>query len=114
MDDAIEYVNPATAVEPGTRYGVAAFTRAVEKTLESWEFWRTEPEELRAVGDHVAVVLKYWARGRGSGVDVKGRESALWTVREGRVVRYEWFHGPDEAFEAVESRDPSRRAGPTT
>jgi ketosteroid isomerase-like protein len=111
MDPEIEYVNPPSAVEPGTRHGLAAFTRAVQKTFESWEFWRAEPEELKTVGAHVAVVVKYRARGRGSGVEVEGRESALWTVRDAKVVRYEWFHGPDDAFEALDSIDPPSRAG---
>src|SRR5438067_1508726 len=44
-----------------------------------------EPEEFRAVGDdQVAVVVRYRARGRVSGVEVKGRESALWTIRNGK------------------------------
>jgi ketosteroid isomerase-like protein len=60
-----------------------------------------EPEQFRAVGDQVAVVVQYRARGRGSGVEVEGRESALWTLRDGKVVRYAWFHGPAEALEAA-------------
>ena len=42
--------------------------------------------------------------------------SALWTVRGGKVVRFEWFHGPAEALEAmgrrsshVGARNPPRR-----
>jgi ketosteroid isomerase-like protein len=105
MDPQIEYVNPAGAVEPGTRRGLAAFRRAVEKVFESWETWHAEPERLRAVGDHVAVVVRYRARGRGSGVEIEGRESALWTLRDGRVVRYEWFHEPADALEAVGLRE---------
>jgi ketosteroid isomerase-like protein len=101
MDPEVEYVNPAEAVEPGTRRGVPAFAQAVEKLLQSWEFWRTEIEELRTVGDQVAVVVRYRTRGRGSGIDVEGRESALWTMRDGKVVRYEWFKGPGEALEAA-------------
>ena len=101
MDPEIEYVNPAGAIEPGTRRGVDAFTRAVEKLLESWEFWRTETEDFRTTGDQVAVVVRYRTRGRGSGVDVEGRESALWTLRDGKVVRYEWFHEPTDALEAA-------------
>ena len=31
----------------------------------------------------------------------EGTESSLWTLRDGKVVRYEWFHGPDDAFKAV-------------
>jgi ketosteroid isomerase-like protein len=60
-----------------------------------------EPEMLTAVGDQVAVSVRYRARGRSSGVEVEGRESAVWTLRDGKVVRYEWFQQPDEAFEAV-------------
>ena len=101
MDQDIEYVNPDGAVEPGTRTGVPAFTQAVEKLLESWDFWRAEPEEFRTIDDRVAVVLRYRTRGRGSGVEVEGRESALWTIREGKVVRYQWFHGVADAFRAA-------------
>ena len=101
MDPKIEYANPAGAIEPGTRRGVDAFTRAWEKVLESWEFWRAEAEAFKSAGDQVAVVVRYRTRGRGSGVDVKGRESALWTFRDGKVVRYEWFHEPTDALEAV-------------
>jgi ketosteroid isomerase-like protein len=101
MDSEIEYVNPAGAIEPGTRRGVDAFTRAWGQVLESWEFWRAEAEAFESVGDQVAVVVRYRTRGRGSGVDVEGRESALWTFRDGKVVRYEWFHEPTDALEAV-------------
>jgi uncharacterized protein len=101
MDSEIEYVNPAGAIEPGTRRGVDAFTRAGEKILESWEFWRAQGEAFKSAGDQVAVVVRYRARGRGSGVDLEGRESALWTFRDGKVVRYEWFHEPTEALEAA-------------
>jgi ketosteroid isomerase-like protein len=102
MDPQIEYVNPAGAVEPGTRRGVAAFSRAVEKVFDAWKTWETEPEQFTAVGDQVAVVVRYRARGRGSGVEVEGRESALWTLRDGKVTRYAWFHEPADALEAAE------------
>jgi uncharacterized protein len=101
MDPEIEYVNPAGAVEPGTRRGRAAFSRALEKVFEGWESWQAEPEEFRVVGDQVAVVLRYRAIGRGSGVEVEGRESALWTLRDGKVARYAWFHEPEDALEAA-------------
>jgi ketosteroid isomerase-like protein len=101
LDDDVEYVNPPGAIEPGTRSGVAEFTAAVEKMFEAWEVWAAEPEELRADGDRVAVLVRYRARGRGSGAEVEGRESALFTFRDGRVVRYEWFHGEGDAFEAL-------------
>jgi ketosteroid isomerase-like protein len=101
LDTEVEYVNPDGAIEPGTRRGLEAFREATEKVGEAWEFWRMEPEELEAVGDRVVVVVRYSARGRESGVEVQGRESALWTLRKGKVVRYQWFHDPGDAREAA-------------
>ena len=101
IDPEIEYVNPVRAVEPGTRRGRAAFGRAVEKVFDGWERWEIELEQLRPVGDQVAVVLRYRNRVQGSTADVVAHESALWTLRDGRVVRYAWFHEPAEALEAA-------------
>jgi ketosteroid isomerase-like protein len=101
MHPDIEYVNPPGAVEPGTRRGRMAFGQAVEKVFEGWESWEMEPEVFKAVDDQVAVVVRYRARGRGSGVQVEGRESALWTLRERKVVRYAWFHEATDALQAV-------------
>jgi ketosteroid isomerase-like protein len=97
----VEYVNPPGAIEPGTRSGVAEFARAGEKLLDAWEFWEGEPEEMKTAGDRVAVRVHFRARGRGSGAEVEGYESALFTFRDGKVARYEWFHGEAGAFEAL-------------
>ena len=101
MDPEIEYVNPARAVEPGTRRGLTAFKTAVEGAFEGLETWQIELEKLRDVDDQVAVVVRYRARWRESGVQVEVRESALWTLRGGRVSRYAWFHEPADALEAA-------------
>lgn len=103
MDPEIEYVNPAGAVEPGTRRGRAAFTRAVEQVFEGWETWQMEPQQFSPVGDQVVVVVRYRARGRGSGLEVAGLESALWTLRDGKVTSYAWFHEPGDALAAAGS-----------
>jgi ketosteroid isomerase-like protein len=103
LDAQIVYVNPPEAIEPGIRHGLPAFSRAVEQVFldGGWESWRIEPERFTPFGDRVAVELRYRARGRGSGVEVEGRMSALWTVRDGKVVRFEWFLAPTGALEAV-------------
>jgi ketosteroid isomerase-like protein len=101
LDPQVEYVNPVGAVEEGTRRGVPAFRGAVEKVSEGWATWQMEPEQLTAIGCQVAVVVRYRARGRTSGVELEGRESALLTLRNGKVTRYAWFHGPGDALSAV-------------
>ena len=101
MAQEIEYVNPAEAIEPGVRRGRAAFGQAVNAVIDGWETWQAEPERFIAAGDQVVVLVRYHARGRSSGVEIEGRESALWTLRDGRVQRYEWFPGPSDALEAA-------------
>jgi ketosteroid isomerase-like protein len=101
LDDDIEYVNPDGAIEPGIRRGLPAFAAAIEKLFEGWETWQMEPERFCDVHDRVAVVTRYRAKARRSGVEVEGRESALLTLRGGKIVRYEWFHGPTDALKAV-------------
>jgi ketosteroid isomerase-like protein len=104
LDRDVEYVNPAGAIEPGVRRGVEAFSEALQRVLDGWEWWRMEPERLTPIGDHVAVVVSYRARGRSSGVEVHGQESALFTLRARKIVRYEWFHEPDDAYAAAVRR----------
>ena len=94
-------MNPPNAVEPGTRQGLPAFSRAVHDVFAGWEAWQIEPERFIAAGERVAVVVRYLAHWRASGVDVEAHESALWTIRHGKVMRYEWFHGPNDALEAM-------------
>jgi ketosteroid isomerase-like protein len=101
LDPDIEYVNPEGAIEPGVRKGIAEFSGAVEKLREGWASWEMHPERFVSVADKVAVVIRYAARARSSDIALNGRESALLTVRHGKVVRYEWFHGPDDALKAV-------------
>jgi ketosteroid isomerase-like protein len=101
FDPEIEYVNPHGAIEPGTRRGLKEFARAVQMIFEGADSWQIEPQRLVPVGDHVAVSLRYRTHWRASGIEVDAVESALWTFREGKVVRYEWFHGPDDAFRAA-------------
>jgi ketosteroid isomerase-like protein len=101
LDPEIEYVNPAGAIEPGTRRGLQEFIAATERLSEGWASWKMEPEQLIDAGDKVAVVMSYRARARRSGLEVEGRESALLTVAGGRIVRYEWFHEPNDALVAA-------------
>ena len=104
LDPDVEYVNPAGAIEPGTRRGVAGFTAALETVFEAYEYWQTEVESLERIGDQIVAVVNYTLKGRGSGLEIRGRESALWTLRKGTVLRYEWFHGVDDARTAAAGR----------
>src|SRR5687768_17613642 len=54
--------------------GRAEVRSMLESLYETWQQYRLEPEEVRAVGDdRVVAVLREVARGRASGVEVTGR-----------------------------------------
>jgi ketosteroid isomerase-like protein len=101
MADDIEYVNPPYAVEAGSRRGHEGIRENVEHMRGAFEHWRFQPEEFVDAGDKVVVVGTFEARGRDSGADVRGRMSRLWTLCDGRVVRYQWFDNETEAFGAA-------------
>ena len=53
FDAQIEYVNPPDAVEPGTRHGLVAFTRAVQDAFEGQgpgKWFHGPNDALEAVG----------------------------------------------------------------
>jgi ketosteroid isomerase-like protein len=101
LDATVEYVNPDGAIEPGVRKGIHEYFAVLQNMQEGWAYWRMYPERFVPVGDQVAVVYRYEAQARSSGVRLEGHESARLTLRRGKVVRYEWFHAPEDALKAV-------------
>ncbi|HWX75560.1 MAG TPA: nuclear transport factor 2 family protein [Solirubrobacteraceae bacterium] len=96
IDPELEYVNPSYAVEPGTRRG----RRALGAVHEVYPDFHVEPERFIDAGDDVVVIGT--ARGTAaSGVQAQWRQGYVWTVRDGKAVRFRWFNQPHEALEAV-------------
>jgi ketosteroid isomerase-like protein len=61
-----------------------------------------ELEELIDAGDKVIVVLNYRGRGRVSGIEVGfTRMAGVMTIRDGQVVRAEWYRDGAQALEAA-------------
>jgi ketosteroid isomerase-like protein len=67
----------------------------------SWDSWRWEPEEFIDAGDRVVAVLRAYARGRGSGVDVERLDGAVYTLHDGKCVRLDYYGSKAEALKAV-------------
>jgi ketosteroid isomerase-like protein len=96
IDPDLEYVNPPYAVESGTRRD----RRTLTKIREVYPDFRVEPERFVDAGDEIVVIGT--ARGTSaSGVEAQWRQGYVWTVREGRAVRFRWFNRPGEALDAV-------------
>jgi uncharacterized protein len=96
IDPDLEYVNPPYAVESGTRRD----RRALSKVREVYPDFRVEPERFVDAGEEIVVIGT--ARGTSaSGLEAQWRQGYVWTVRDGRAVRFRWFNRPVEALEAV-------------
>jgi ketosteroid isomerase-like protein len=101
LADEFEYVNPSYAVHPGIRRGKEGWTSAVRNLSESFDSWKHIPGETIAAGSKVVVIATFQARGRGSSVGLEKFEPQVWTLRDGKIVRFEWFSDRDEAMRAA-------------
>ena len=76
--------------------GVSRFWRA---WFEAWEDVRFEYEEHIDAGDRVISILTQRVRGRASGLEMEWTSYAqVWTVREGKIVRVDFFPTREEAL----------------
>ena len=98
IDPDLEYVNPPYAVESGTRHSRGALF----KVREVYPDFRLEPERFVDAGENVVVIgTVRGTASAGSGIEAQWRQGYVWTVRDGRAVRFRWFNDPKEALEAV-------------
>lgn len=112
LDEDVEYVNPEGAVDGGTRRGRDEMVAALHSFFDQFAVPHLEPERVVAVDDKVAARVRFTARGRSSGVPLDQVFGHLHTLRVGKTLRFEWFHNPADAFEAVEA-PPEQAAEPS-
>jgi ketosteroid isomerase-like protein len=66
---------------------------------------RVEPARVVDAGEEMVVIGT--ARGTAaSGMEAQWRQGYVWTVRDGRAVRFRWFSRPEEALSAVGPQEP--------
>jgi len=97
----IEWVNPSDALEPGTRTGIEAFVSITEGLDDTIRDLRMDVERLIDAGGRVVVIATMRGHGSASGVAIERRHGSVWTIRDGKAVRFQWFYEPDRALEAV-------------
>lgn len=83
VDASRNVLNPATYV------GIDGLRRMVAAADAVWDEIRTEPLDLLDAGDRVVVIGRLLGKGKGSGVEVQRPTAQVWTLRGGRVVRWE-------------------------
>jgi ketosteroid isomerase-like protein len=67
--------------------------------------YRMEVEESRDWGDRVLVVTNHRAKGRASGAPISEQTTQVMTLRDGKIIRQDFFSSLDEALEAAGLRE---------
>src|SRR5918996_4130276 len=95
----VEWVPPPSSLDPQPLRGRDAVRRYLAPNF--FESQSAEPIEVLEEGDRVLVIARVRARGRESGVELDQTAYHLWTVAEGRAVRFAAFVDRDEALAAL-------------
>jgi ketosteroid isomerase-like protein len=110
LDAAFEHLHPdfeydlSAAIGPyaGIYSGRETVRKMLEDFFSAWEYMHVEPEDfIEADGDRVLVPTHARARGKGSGVDIEARPTAIWTVLDGKIVRGAVYNDRADALEAA-------------
>jgi ketosteroid isomerase-like protein len=73
--------------------------------LGPWDSYRTEIEEALDAGDRVVVLVRDFGRPAGETNEVSITTAAVWTVRNGKIARAEFYANRAEALKAVGLED---------
>jgi ketosteroid isomerase-like protein len=100
LDRDIEWSEPAPSLDAGIHRGRESFERFFRGWIESFEDFRVEPEQVVERGETLIAVVRQSGRGLASGVKVEARLAHIWTVDNGKAVRWEAVPNVEEALEA--------------
>jgi uncharacterized protein len=101
----VEWVNPHDAVEPGTRRGADEFNSALARVFATWDDVRFDTERVIDNGDQVVGLGSLHGRLNESGMEVSAAHGQIWTFRDGRVTRMQWFNSHRDTLEAAGSTE---------
>jgi uncharacterized protein len=98
LDPDIEWHEPGDSPEAGSHRGRDSFERFFRGWRESFDGFRVEPEQVVQRGNEIVAVVRQTGTGRASGVRVETRLAHVWTVVDGRAVRWEAVPEPDDVL----------------
>jgi ketosteroid isomerase-like protein len=98
LDPEIEWHEPEPSPDAGTHTGRDSFEHFFRSWIDSFYGFRVEPEQVVEREDKLIAVVHQSGRGRASGVQVDARLAHVWTVKDGRGIRWEAVADPEEAL----------------
>jgi ketosteroid isomerase-like protein len=87
--------------DQGVYRGIAGVERWLEDWNDAWAEWSIEPEEFIDANDCVVAVVRMHAKGAGSGLELDRQDAIVYRVRDGKLLRCDYYNNKAEALEAV-------------
>lgn len=100
-DPAIEAHDPVEMPDAAIHRGKAAVKRDWEQTLELFDDFAIDIEEVFDAGEEVVLFLRYRGRGKESGVAVEVDIAHVLTMQDGMAVRLRQYLDRAEALAAA-------------
>ncbi|MDQ4040283.1 MAG: nuclear transport factor 2 family protein [Actinomycetota bacterium] len=92
--------------------GTDGFRRLWKQWDDVWDGLRNEGGQLLDLGDRILTLVHFVGRGRASGAEIRHQAAQLFTLRDGRVVRWEQWWEWDEALRVVRTGLSTTAPGP--
>jgi ketosteroid isomerase-like protein len=101
-DENVIVTPPEGWPEGGEVRGLDAWRRQLQRLRDSWESPQIEIDQIRPVGDdQVLTLFRYITTGKDSGIPFDTPMGSLHTIRNGKIVRADFFRSPAKALEAA-------------
>jgi ketosteroid isomerase-like protein len=97
------------AADPRVYRGPDAILEAREEWSKAWDSVDVEPTGFAEAGNRVLAVLKTTGKGRGSSIEMAMETYGVYTLRDGKASKIQFFTNRDAALEAAEVTDEQIR-----
>ena len=87
--------------DAGTYRGPQGFMEWLADWSDAWGSFSLEPERWIDAGEKVVFIFLLTATGKGSGVELKRRDGMVWTLRDEKVVRLDYYNSDAQALAAA-------------
>ncbi len=100
FDENVEIYDHDTPDQGGYR-GHAGYARWLGDWGAAWADWSMEVEQHIDAGDSVVTFFLMRTTGRGSGIDMTRRDAQVHRLRDGKIVRSDYYNDRSLALKAV-------------
>ena len=106
---AVDFAHPEIEVVPPPIWPEASGVKGLESVqewarqwMETFDSFRAEPKRyLEAGGERVVVYVRDTGRIKGSGAEIDAQLVHVWTLRDGKIIRWEIFTDEAQALDAA-------------